>query len=100
VLVTNRAFRGTHSGTQSDLATAPHTLLPVPQLLQVRHTAQLRTVGGTVAGRIANLKPWKPGQSGNPGGRPKRDLAAEIARSIFERDPEAIEDPEYLYAYC
>lgn len=23
-------------------------------------------------GRIENLKPWKPGQSGNPGGRPKR----------------------------
>jgi hypothetical protein len=46
---------------------------------------------GTVAGRIQNLKPWKPGQSGNPGGRPRRDLAAEIARAIFERDPEAIE---------
>jgi hypothetical protein len=44
-----------------------------------------------VAGRIENLKHWKPGQSGNPGGRPKRDLAAEIARSIFERNAEAIE---------
>jgi len=44
-----------------------------------------------VTGRIQNLKPWKPGQSGNPGGRPKRDLAAEIARMIFERDTEAIE---------
>lgn len=30
---------------------------------------------------------WKPGQSGNPGGRPKRDLAAEIARAVFEQDP-------------
>lgn len=47
--------------------------------------------GETVAGRKENLKPWKPGQSGNPGGRPKRDLAAEIARAIFERDAEAIE---------
>ena len=47
--------------------------------------------GGTVAGRAENLKPWKPGQSGNPGGRPKRDLAAEIARAIFERNPETIE---------
>jgi hypothetical protein len=45
----------------------------------------------TVAGRNENLRPWKPGQSGNPGGRPKRDLAAEIARAIFERDAEAIE---------
>lgn len=45
---------------------------------------------GTMAGRGGNLKPWKPGQSGNPGGRPKRDLAAEIARAIFEQDSEAI----------
>jgi len=44
-----------------------------------------------LAGRTANLKPWRPGQSGNPGGRTKRDMAAEIARAIFERDPEAIE---------
>ena len=43
-----------------------------------------------MAGRKENLRPWKPGQSGNPGGRPKRDLAAEIARAVFERDPEAI----------
>ena len=43
-----------------------------------------------MGGRKENLKPWKPGQSGNPGGRPKRDLAAEIARAIFEKDAEAI----------
>jgi hypothetical protein len=43
-----------------------------------------------VTGRNANLRPWKPGQSGNPGGRPKHDLAAEIARAIFEQDSEAI----------
>jgi hypothetical protein len=38
------------------------------------------------------LKPWqwKLGQSGNPGGRPKVDLAAEIARALFENDGEAI----------
>jgi hypothetical protein len=53
--------------------------------------ALIQNSEGTVAGRIQNLKPWKPGQSGNPGGRPKRDLAAEIARAIFERDAEAIE---------
>ncbi len=39
---------------------------------------------------LANLKPFKPGQSGNPGGRPKRDLAAEIAQAIFEGNAEAI----------
>ena len=37
-----------------------------------------------------NLRPWKKGQSGNPGGRPKRDLAAEIARAVFEKDPVAL----------
>ena len=41
-------------------------------------------------GRKENLRPWRPGQSGNPGGRPKRDLAAEIARAIFEQDSESI----------
>ncbi len=52
--------------------------------------ASTQNSGGTVKGRKENLKPWKPGQSGNPGGRPKRDLAAEIARAIFEQDSEAI----------
>jgi len=37
-------------------------------------------------GRIENLKPWRKGQSGNPGGRPKRDLSAEIAAAIFEEN--------------
>lgn len=38
------------------------------------------------------LKPFRfqPGQSGNPGGRPKVDLAAEIAKALFEQDAEAI----------
>jgi hypothetical protein len=33
---------------------------------------------------------WKPGQSGNPGGRPHNDLAAQITRGVFEADPEGI----------
>jgi len=33
---------------------------------------------------------WKKGQSGNPGGRPKKDLASEVAQAIFEGNPEAI----------
>lgn len=41
-------------------------------------------------GRIENLKPWKKGQSGNPGGRPKRDLSAEIAVAIFEQNADKI----------
>jgi hypothetical protein len=47
-------------------------------------------VEGTVGGRIENLKPWPKGVSGNPGGRPKRDLSAEIAQAVFENNPEAI----------
>lgn len=33
---------------------------------------------------------WKPGQSGNPSGRPKRDIANEIAVAVFEKNPELI----------
>lgn len=39
---------------------------------------------------LKNLRPWKPGQSGNPGGQPKHDVAREIARAIFTNNPEAI----------
>ena len=34
---------------------------------------------------------FKPGQNGNPAGRPERDIAAEIARAIFDKNPELIE---------
>jgi Family of unknown function (DUF5681) len=33
---------------------------------------------------------FKAGESGNPSGRPKNDKAREIARAIFEQNPEAI----------
>jgi Family of unknown function (DUF5681) len=39
--------------------------------------------GETVAGRIQNLKPWKPGQSGNPGGRPKGRLIDEALEELL-----------------
>jgi hypothetical protein len=40
----------------------------------------------------AAIRPYcfQPGQSGNPGGRPKHDLASEIARALFENDAKAI----------
>ena len=41
-------------------------------------------------GRIQNLKPFKKGQSGNPGGRPKKDLASIIASEVFAENPEVI----------
>lgn len=39
---------------------------------------------------LANLRPFRPGQSGNPGGRPKNDVAQEIAQAIFSNNPELI----------
>jgi DnaJ-class molecular chaperone len=35
-------------------------------------------------GRVENLKPWKPGQSGNPGGRP-RNILGEAYEEILVR---------------
>lgn len=40
--------------------------------------------------RRQNLRPWPKGVSGNPGGRPKNDLAAQIAQGVFECDPAGI----------
>jgi hypothetical protein len=43
---------------------------------------------------LANLKPWKPGQSGNPDGRPKKKPVTEMYDRILA-DPanlDAIED--------
>lgn len=41
--------------------------------------------------RLKNLvAPWPKGVSGNPGGKPKVDIAAEIARAVFSENREAI----------
>jgi len=41
----------------------------------------------------ANIRPpWPKGVSGNPGGRPKRDLAAEVAEAVFAENPKKIYD--------
>ena len=41
------------------------------------------------ADRIAPWR-WKKGFCPNPGGRPKKDRSQEIAREIFEQNPEAV----------
>lgn len=42
--------------------------------------------------RAEHLRPYwfKPGQSGNPQGRQRKDMAAEIAQKLFENNPEAV----------
>lgn len=37
-----------------------------------------------MAGRPQNLKPWRPGQSGNPGGRPRRRTVAVAVDEILQ----------------
>jgi hypothetical protein len=36
-------------------------------------------------GRTENLKPWKRGQSGNPGGRPRKSMLTDAARDWLEQ---------------
>jgi hypothetical protein len=48
-----------------------------PVRRDVRYAAAM---SGNSGGTVANLKPWKPGQSGNPAGRPKG-----IARTVREK---------------
>ena len=43
-----------------------------------------------MSGRLENLKPWKPGQSGNPGGRPRtRPFTDELTRLLEHDAPNA-----------
>lgn len=54
-------------------------------------TAPKESPGKKKRGNPQNLvAPWPKGVSGNPGGRPKNDIAAEIARAVFSENEEAI----------
>lgn len=49
----------------------------------------METTNGTIEKQwknTDNLKPWKPGQSGNPSGRPKKSTLTEKLRSVLEQD--------------
>lgn len=46
---------------------------------------------GTNPNSLKNLiAPWKPGESGNAGGKPGYDVAAKIARQVLENNETAI----------
>jgi hypothetical protein len=42
------------------------------------------TGGNTQPGKVENLRPWQPGQSGNPGGRPKRKPLTDAYARILD----------------
>jgi hypothetical protein len=48
------------------------------------------TVETKKCARIESIGPRKPGESGDPGSKLKRDVASEIARAVFEGNEEAI----------
>jgi hypothetical protein len=59
--------------------------------MAIASSADLRSaqVNRTVGRGIENLKPWKPGQSGNPGGRPKKTLVDEALATLLDADESA-----------
>ncbi len=60
--------------------------------LMKKNTPQNRGKTGERRGGVPPVEHrFKPGQSGNPGGRPKKDIASEIAQMVFEKNAEAIE---------
>jgi len=52
-------------------------------------SGEKRKLRGGLDPSVGKATQFKPGQSGNPGGRPKVDVAAEIARSVLEGNREA-----------
>jgi hypothetical protein len=76
------------------MRTAQHIEESKETVSQTRDNSKTKTSGrGGWRGSpnsLKNLKPYVPGQSGNPGGKPKVDHAQAIARAIFENDSEAI----------
>jgi hypothetical protein len=52
-------------------------------------TQKHRRGDASYTARIAPYK-WKPGYCPNPGGKPKHDVAKEIAKAIFENNQELV----------
>ncbi len=61
------------------------------EILGLENLPDLIAEAGKRRGRISQVEHrFKPGQNGNPGGGPERDIAAEIARAIFDKNPELL----------
>lgn len=57
--------------------------------LRAKKSSEKRGRRGKHPNSLKNLRPFTPGMSGNPGGKPRCDVAGLIARAIFENNQEA-----------
>jgi len=55
-------------------------------------TAEISGLSGKPKRKMPKGRPFQKGVSGNPGGRPKHDIAKEIAQLVFTENKEAIYD--------
>jgi len=57
---------------------------------EAQERTKRKTVAEIKAKRIANLKMWQPGQSGNPSGRPKRKPFTQALEKYIEAHPDRL----------
>ena len=62
----------------------------------MKHNESTENSDVTVKPRYPNLKPFKPGQSGNPGGRPKGKVTSKIENILDEKVARDKEGRTYL----
>ena len=65
-----------------------------PKGAKAKHHKPRNTSGRKTGGRVENLRPWKPGQSGNPKGRPKGSGVKDIALAFNARLSRFVDEDE------